>query len=514
MPLFFLISGFFTAMLWRKRGLAALLMQRFKRIFLPLVIGTFTIVPALWIAIIGASISGSSRSHERGDDSIWTAARAGDVQKIKEHLAHCEAPNQRDPALGATPLSMAAWQGHVEAVELLIANGAEVNARNRNGATPLHGAAFFGQAESVRVLIEHGADANARNRNGERAADTLRSGWPRTQVVAIMKGVQIDQRRAPAARKEVAQILQPFDPSSQSQAGTPARPEEHHAGASGDKPGKEILGGLLMLLVLFPVFHHLWFLWFLCWLVAAFAIYAKLADAFGWKPPEWLVISPLRYAWLVPLTILPQSTMGLLYPNFGPDTSTGLLPMPQLILYYAIFFFFGALYFDCDDTRGRVGRWWPVTLPVAVVVVFPVGYQMSMGGFGFGDEWLDLGLHRPVAIVLQVVYAWLMTFGLMGLFRNILGHENKAIRYLSDSSYWLYLAHLPLIIAGQAVVRSWQMPALGKAALVCAVTSALLLASYQLFVRYTPIGTLLNGRRTRPEQVVDAVSVEPTGTQS
>ena len=67
------------------------------------------------------------------------------------------------------------------------------------------------------------------------------------------------------------------------------------------------------------------------------------------KPPAWLVTSPIRYAWLIPLTILPQSTMGLLFPTFGPDTSAGLLPMPQILSYYAIFFFFGAIYFDCDD---------------------------------------------------------------------------------------------------------------------------------------------------------------------
>ncbi|MDG1896716.1 MAG: acyltransferase family protein, partial [Fuerstiella sp.] len=38
MPLFFLVSGFFTAMLWKKRGLRALLVHRFKRIFLPMVL--------------------------------------------------------------------------------------------------------------------------------------------------------------------------------------------------------------------------------------------------------------------------------------------------------------------------------------------------------------------------------------------------------------------------------------------------------------------------------------------
>ena len=49
MPLFFLISGFFTAMLWRRRGLNALLQHRIRRIFLPCIAGLITIVPVTWI---------------------------------------------------------------------------------------------------------------------------------------------------------------------------------------------------------------------------------------------------------------------------------------------------------------------------------------------------------------------------------------------------------------------------------------------------------------------------------
>ena len=56
MPLFFLLSGFFTAMLWRKRGLRGLLQHRAKRIALPLALGCATIVPATWgLVIWGAS---------------------------------------------------------------------------------------------------------------------------------------------------------------------------------------------------------------------------------------------------------------------------------------------------------------------------------------------------------------------------------------------------------------------------------------------------------------------------
>ena len=36
MPVFFVLSGFFTAMLWRGRGLKSLLSHRFRRVLLPL----------------------------------------------------------------------------------------------------------------------------------------------------------------------------------------------------------------------------------------------------------------------------------------------------------------------------------------------------------------------------------------------------------------------------------------------------------------------------------------------
>ena len=51
MPVFFVLSGFFTAMLWRRRGLKSVLSHRFRRVFLPLLLGLVTIVPAVnWIS--------------------------------------------------------------------------------------------------------------------------------------------------------------------------------------------------------------------------------------------------------------------------------------------------------------------------------------------------------------------------------------------------------------------------------------------------------------------------------
>jgi peptidoglycan/LPS O-acetylase OafA/YrhL len=67
MPLFFLLSGYFTSMLWRRRSLRALVRHRLRRVGLPLLIGVFTILPLLIAGYIGgAVISGLSEDELNG----------------------------------------------------------------------------------------------------------------------------------------------------------------------------------------------------------------------------------------------------------------------------------------------------------------------------------------------------------------------------------------------------------------------------------------------------------------
>ena len=64
---------------------------------------------------------------------------------------------------GCTPLWVAAASGHLDVVELLIERNAEVHSRTLTDSTPLRTAAFHGHLDIVSYLVEHGADVNSRN---------------------------------------------------------------------------------------------------------------------------------------------------------------------------------------------------------------------------------------------------------------------------------------------------------------------------------------------------------------
>ncbi len=232
--------------------------------------------------------------------------------------------------------------------------------------------------------------------------------------------------------------------------------------------------------------YHLWFLWHLLLLLAALIVAARLGLEF--RSRVWWL--------LVPLSIVPHHYMQEIV--FGADTDVDLLPAPRVLLYYAAFFGFGVL---LHQRRIEVRRWWTAALLPALLVTFPGGMALlyvalqdaptSPGAQPGGWRW-------GAASALQVAYAWLMCFGLLGLFRWVASRERVWVRYLSDASYWLYLCHLPLVIAGQLLTVSWPVSVHLKFVLITTTVVALLLGVYQLGVRYTRIGTTLNGPRTRP----------------
>ena len=127
---------------------------------------------------------------------IWTAADEGNIKAVKQHLNAGTNVNAKDVKRGSASLHYAAGKGHKETIELLITNGADVNAKEDSGHMPLdiaeeekdtetadllrkhggkhgiiHGAAAGGDIEAVKRFLANGTDVNAKDANGETPLD-------------------------------------------------------------------------------------------------------------------------------------------------------------------------------------------------------------------------------------------------------------------------------------------------------------------------------------------------------
>ena len=220
--------------------------------------------------------------------------------------------------------------------------------------------------------------------------------------------------------------------------------------------------------------QHLWFLWMLLLLVGLFigitALGIKLTHRWVW----WI---------LLPAVLIPQLMMTEY--TWGPDTASHIIVNPIVLVYYLCFFSFGAFMFQTGMPIDR--RWVLALLPV--IPIFYVGRI-----FEFTGDSLDAHI---ASSVLQVMYAWAMCFGTIGLFKIIASANRPWVRYVSDASYWIYLWHVALIFPAQALAARLNWNVHLEVVLIIVAVIGILLAAYHLFVRYTWVGVMLNGPRVK-----------------
>uniref|UniRef100_A0A4Y0BIQ3 Ankyrin n=1 Tax=Anopheles funestus TaxID=62324 RepID=A0A4Y0BIQ3_ANOFN len=100
-----------------------------------------------------------------GNTSFLRAARAGNLEKVLEHLKNNIDINTCN-ANGLNALHLASKDGHVAVVTELLARGATVDAATKKGNTALHIASLAGQEDVVKLLIKHNASVNVQSQNG------------------------------------------------------------------------------------------------------------------------------------------------------------------------------------------------------------------------------------------------------------------------------------------------------------------------------------------------------------
>jgi hypothetical protein len=209
----------------------------------------------------------------------------------------------------------------------------------------------------------------------------------------------------------------------------------------------------------------------------------------------------VRSPWAPLLLAVPSFAAQLLMPNPWIEDPPGFIPVFGIVAVYAIPFAFGWLLFlNADLLEVIAKRAW---LYAALAVVASIAYRQSY----------FVPLNYMVAFylirALHALAMWLLILGVTGLFLRYLGGHSVYRRYLCDSSYFLYIAHMPVILAFQLLLKDVELPPLAKMAIALVGTIAVLMPVYRYAVRPTFVGAVLNG----PALPVDPRSVLEGGPQ-
>jgi peptidoglycan/LPS O-acetylase OafA/YrhL len=240
---------------------------------------------------------------------------------------------------------------------------------------------------------------------------------------------------------------------------------------------------------------HLWFLYYLAWISVIFVairwLIMKLtrADSLQLKMERGfykLLSSNLAPLWIA-LPVVPVLALTPRYILESPDSS--LVLDPAALLIYGFFFTIGWWLRKRSELLDIFAKRWKVLISLSVIASsFAFYCELQRVTVGGGAELMWMASIANAFTLSLAVLGWI------GFFVSVFNNPSPITRYIADSSYWVYLIHLPIIITLQVMVSDWSS-VVAKILFINVVTFAITMLSYEYLVRYTWIGRWLNGQR-------------------
>lgn len=244
---------------------------------------------------------------------------------------------------------------------------------------------------------------------------------------------------------------------------------------------------------------HLWFLYYLLLVTGTTLVLRAIVS---WHKPSrdtLAHIADITTGWLANSRLallaiaIPTAACLWFMPHWGMDTpDKALIPNLPVGLVYAGFFMFGWLLHRQKHlierfarlSWGRFGLCLLATISTVLLAKFERETGLPQYTFLKGSFALS-----------YAIMMWSLIAVTIGLFKRFLDRPSKTVRYIADSSYWLYLVHLPIVIWLQIAFAELSFHWSIKLAAISAITVFGSIVLYDLFVRSTFIGATLNGQR-------------------
>ena len=165
--------------------------------------------------------------------------------------------------------------------------------------------------------------------------------------------------------------------------------------------------------------------------------------------------------------------------------SNPLIPVPTLLAYFSVFFLFGWLLSGQDDLLEALkrGAWLRFAAGILIAIpAFALFYDNAdfTGNVGTAGVLVENGHLRLLGLYAVGLVCWLMLLGVWGLMARYVQRESRPLRYLADASFWIYLVHIPFLVAMQSSLANTHMEVVLRYTLTVTGTLALAIASYAL----------------------------------
>ena len=242
-----------------------------------------------------------------------------------------------------------------------------------------------------------------------------------------------------------------------------------------------------------PVMH----LWFLLYLLYFYLLIPFCRMLVRWSLPREpalgrFLASPFAlpvFAFWTALTLWPYPG-GEVFGNFlflGFD--------PAAFIYYGSFFVIGYVYHHYRAATARLvnyTRW----CAIASAVLFP--FSLYARHLEYTGPYGAVGVHVLV-IVAHALCTWALIWFFVGAALRWFDRRTPWALYASNSAYWVYLLHLPVIALVAWLLAPVNVSAVVKFAVVGSVTTVVCFVTYHYWIQDTWLGAFLNGKRFRQD---------------